>query len=64
MTVPESEVLFPDVLETPDGRALVLDRGEVVGELVYDVSPIGRFEGDVVEPRLLSVGDVRRLFGL
>lgn len=28
---PEPEVLFPDLLTLPDGRALVLERGEVVG---------------------------------
>ena len=38
--VPEPEVLFPDVLETPEGRLLVLERGEVTGELLIDVSPI------------------------
>lgn len=59
----DDEVLFPDVLETADGRALVLNRGEVVGELVYDVAPIGRFVGDVVEPELVSLDEARRRLG-
>lgn len=60
VAIADEEVLFPDVLTAPDGRAFVLNRGEVVGELVIDVAPIGR----PAEPDLVDLGELRRRLGL